>query len=62
MGQNMKVILCTAQDAERENGFHQSRNLSLMNMKVNMKEIKKMVLEYTDGRMVQNMKVFSRMI
>ncbi len=49
------------QDLEKENGSQQLKKHNLMNMKVNMIKIKKMVLEFINGRMAHNMKAFSKM-
>ena len=58
----MKEILSMVQGVGKENGFLPWKSLNLMNTRASMKGIKKMVLVYTDGQMVQNMKDFSRMI
>lgn len=51
-----------AQDVGKENGYLQGKKQNMTNMKVSMKKIEKMVLEFTDGLMVRNTKVSSKMI
>ena len=45
-----------------EEGGYLLRDRNMMNMRDNTKMIKRMAMEYTNGQMVQNMRVILRMI